>query len=281
MMPIIDSHHHFWDFDPAEYGWIDDRMEVLKRDFGPDDLRKVMDKSGVAGAISVQARQSLEETHWLLNLAQENDFVRGVVGWVNLQDPQVGATLDILAGKPLLKGVRHVLQGETTDELILSERFNQGIEQLAPRNLVYDILIKGHQLSGAIHLVDRHPEQTFVLDHIAKPRVSAAAFDEDWAEHFRKLAERPNVFCKFSGVLTEVTDSEWSLEMVLPYWETALEAFGVDRLMFGSDWPVGLVRAAYEEWITMVRDLSSDLSAEETAAVFGGNALKAYGLAKS
>lgn len=275
---IIDSHHHFWTYGPAEYGWIGDGMDVLKHDFLPLDLKTELMENGVAGAISVQARQTVEETEWLLKLANENDGVLGVVGWVPLASPDLESTLETFDDAKFLKGVRHVLQAEKNDDLILSEEFNRGVAQLAKHDLTYDILIKGHQLPGAIHLVDRHPEQTFVLDHIAKPTISAEIFDERWAESFRHLAERENVFCKFSGVVTEVQDPQWNMDTIRPYWDTALEAFGADRLMFGSDWPVCLLRADYARWIATARSLSDDLSEDEKSAYFGKNATIAYRL---
>ncbi len=277
-MVQIDSHHHFWKYDPVEYGWIGEDMGVLKRDFLPADLSGEIEAAGIDGVVSVQARQTVEETRWLLEMAAAHDFVRGVVGWVPLASPEIGDVLESFDGSPWLKAVRHVVQSEPDDEFILGEEFNRGVARLKEFGLVYDILIFAKHLAPSIRFVDRHPDQPFVLDHIAKPTIAKAEFHETSADKLRELARRANIVCKFSGVVTEKRDPEWSLDTIRPYWEVALDAFGADRLLFGSDWPVCLLRSGYGKWVSTVRTLITELSKDEQAAILGGNAVRAYAL---
>lgn len=277
-MNRIDSHHHFWKYDPAEYGWIGPDMGVLRRDFLPDDLYGVKQANDIEGVVSVQARQTVEETEALLSFAEETSWIRGVVGWVPLAASDVQNVLETFADRPKLKGVRHVVQDEPDDRFLLREDFNRGITALKPFGLVYDILIYARQLSATIEFVDRHPDQSFVLDHIAKPTIQAAEFDETWANLLRELAKRPHVSCKFSGVVTEVRDPEWTIETVRPYWDVALDAFGPTRLMYGSDWPVCLLESSYNQWVDCIATLVQELSSDEQLAFWSGNATRAYQL---
>ena len=272
----IDSHHHFWKYDPVEYGWIGPDMRGLQRDFLLADLEKETASAGIDGVVSVQARQTVEETAWLLEVAGGSDLVKGVVGWVPLISPTVEADLERFAAHGKLKGVRHVLQGEP-DDYMLHEDFNAGIRALKASGLVYDILIFERQLPPSITLVDRHPAQTFVLDHVAKPRIKDGLF-EPWNQNIRVLARRPNVYCKLSGMVTEADWSGWSDEQLRPYVDTVLEAFGPARLMFGSDWPVCLVASTYPGWRETVASLTEQLSTDERARLFGGTAMEAYSL---
>lgn len=274
----IDSHHHFWTYSPEQYGWIDDGMAVLKRDFVPADLQSQLAAVGIAGAVSVQARQTVDETRWLLGLAEAHAAVRGVVGWIPLADPNVAAILESFLESPWLRGIRHVVQDEPDDRFILGRDFNRGVSLLKDAGLVYDILVFPRQLSAAIEFVDQHPQQRFVLDHIAKPEIRRGRFDEAWARDFRELARRENVLCKFSGLVTEVRDPEWSTDLLRPYWDVALAAFGPQRLMFGSDWPVCLLRSSYSTWIETVEALASGFSEAEKRLFWGGNATSAYRL---
>lgn len=231
----IDSHHHFWLYKPDEYPWISDSMSMLHRDFTPADLSSTLKLTGIDRVVSIQARQTVEETRWLIQLAEENEFIRGVVGWVPLAEERVSQVLDGFVDSPWLKGVRHVVQNEPDDRFILSDEFNRGVARLMDYNLVYDILIFARQLSPTIEFVDRHPNQPFVLDHIAKPTISSTEIDENWQLNIRELSHRENVTCKFSGLVTEVRDDEWSVDVLRPYCDTVVEAFGPERLMYGSD----------------------------------------------
>ncbi|QDV70319.1 Amidohydrolase [Rosistilla carotiformis] len=274
----IDSHHHLWNYDPEQYGWISEQMAVLRRDFSPTDLQQELRDAGIDAAVAVQAQQTIAETEWLLEQAGKNPVIAGVVGWVPLASDQVADDLDRLHQNELLKGIRHVVQDEPADDFILGDDFNRGVAKLAGFGLVYDILIYGKHLPATIPFVDRHPHQSFVLDHIAKPTIRGGQFDDTWARQMRELARRDNVVCKFSGVVTEVRDPEATIETIRPYWDVALEAFGPDRLLFGSDWPVCLLKISYGQWVEMVTELSAGLSPSEQEKFWGLNAAKAYGL---
>lgn len=273
----IDAHHHFWRYTTEEFGWIDEPMAAIRRDFLPEHLAAEIAAAKVDGVISVQARQSVVETEWLLELAARNEFIRGVVGWVELVSPRVRADLERLAVNPKLRSVRHVVQGEPDPGFILRPDFNNGIRELRNLDLRYDILIFERQLPQTIEFVDRHPEQVFILDHVAKPRIGANELSP-WRENIRELARRPNVFCKISGMVTEADYRRWTAAQLRPYFETVLEAFGPRRLMFGSDWPVCLVACDYVRWAALVREWISPLSPAEQARILGETAAEAYGI---
>ena len=273
----LDAHHHFWAYDPSEYGWIGEEMRVIQRDFLPADLVPEIHAAGIDGVISVQARQSTEETAWLLELAGQHEFIRGVVGWVPLVSPQVGGELERFAANPKFRAVRHVVQGELDARFLRREDFNAGIRALKAFDLVYDLLIHERQLPQTLEFVDRHPGQIFVLDHLAKPRIAAGEM-EPWRQQIRELAKRENVFCKLSGMVTEASWKSWNDEHLRPYADTVLEAFGPARTMFGSDWPVCLVASGYARWAQTVERLTAGLSGAERAQIFGGTAARAYRL---
>ena len=273
----IDAHHHFWKYNPVEFGWIDDSMKTIRRDFLPEHLRAEISAAKIDGVISVQARQTIEETRQLLEFAAQNDFIKGVVGWVELISPNVRADLARFAADKKLKAVRHVVQGETDDNFILRADFNRGISALREFDLRYDILIFERHLPPTIKFVDRHPNQIFILDHIAKPKIKANELSP-WRENLRELAKRENVFCKISGMATEADFKAWTESQLHAYFEVALEAFGARRLMFGSDWPVCLVACGYARWHALVADWISKLSADEQARILGGTAIEAYKL---
>ncbi len=279
-MPVIDSHHHFWHYSEVDYGWIPPAWSALRRDFLPVDLAAELAAAGVDGVVSVQARQSLEETSWLLDLAARHAFVRGVVGWIPLVDPDVEACLDRLAIHPAaakLRAVRHVLQAEADDAYMLCEDFNRGIRAIGRRGLAYDILILERHLPHTLALVDNHPDQVFIVDHIAKPRIAAGEL-EPWAKNIRELARRPHVACKLSGLVTEADVSSWTPAMLQPYLDVVLDTFGPQRLLFGTDWPVCLAGVAYSRWKQLIESALSSFSTSERAAVMGGNAVRLYRL---
>ncbi len=271
----VDAHHHLWNYDPLEYGWIGENMTALRRNFTPDDLWREMGAANVLGAIAVQARQTLEETRWLLELATDRDFMMGVVGWVPLVDRDVAAHLERFAANPKLRGVRHVLQDEPDPNYMLRADFHQGIRRLRDFHLVYDILIYDHHLPAAVQLVDANPNQIFILDHIAKPRIRDGVLSP-WRENLRELARRQHVYCKLSGMATEADWHHWTPETLQPYFEVALEAFGPTRLMFGSDWPVLEVAGRYSSWAQTVRTWLASLSPDEQESVLRTTALRAY-----
>jgi L-fuconolactonase len=276
-MPVIDSHHHFWRYNPRDFGWIDDAMRVIRRDFLPADLEKEIRAAAVDGVVSVQARQSLEETRWLLELAGNHDFIRGVIGWAPLIAPDAKKIIGELAANPKLRSLRHVLQGESDERYMLREDFNRGVSALRIHHLAYDILIFERHLPQTIEFVDRHPHQVFILDHIAKPRIKENQL-EPWRKNIIELAKRPNVYCKISGLVTEADYTHWTAAQLQPYFDTVLEAFGPHRLMLGSDWPVCLVACAYTRWINLVRGWIAKLSAAEQNRILGETAVEAYRL---
>jgi L-fuconolactonase len=273
----IDAHHHFWTYQPLEYEWIDDQMQVIRRDFLPKHLQTELAGAGIDGVVSVQARQTLAETEWLLELASHHGFIRAVVGWVDLRSEAIAAQLERYATNPKLKSVRHVVQGEPDEQFILRADFNRGIRQLRRHSLAYDILVFERQLPQTISFVDTHPDQTFVLDHLAKPRIRDGQYS-DWARNLRELARRPNVYAKVSGLVTEANRHAWTETQLRPYFDLALEVFGPRRLMFGSDWPVCLVDCSYNRWHQLVSVWVASLSADEQARVLGGTAVEAYKL---
>lgn len=277
MIPAIDAHHHLWSYSPREYGWISEEMRVLRRDFLPPDLKARMDAADVSGATAVQARQTLEETEWLLAHAAANECMLGVVGWIPLRDAAVGQHIERFAMHTKLKGFRHVVQDEPDDRFLLGAEFNAGIRALLSTGLVYDILIYERHLPVAIEFVDRHPNQVFVLDHIAKPRIGTGELSP-WRENLKELARRPNVYCKLSGMATEADWNTWTADALRPFFEVALDAFTPARLMFGSDWPVLELAASYERWIRTVRTWLAPLSRNEQQRILRDTAVEAYRL---
>ena len=275
----IDSHQHLWRFDPVEYGWIDEKATALRRSYLHQDLERELAAAGLDGSVAVQARQSLAENDFLLEqAAASGGRIRGVVGWVDLAADDVDDVLGRYASRPRFVGVRHVVQGETDPAFLDRPAFNRGVSRLRRHGLVYDVLIYAAQLPAAIAFVDRHPSQPFVLDHIAKPTIAAGRTDEAWARSFRELAKRSHVACKLSGVVTEVRDANWTVDVIRPYVDLAIEAFGPARLMFGSDWPVCRLKTEYRDWVSTVQALISAWSAVEQAAFWGGTAVTTYNL---
>lgn len=273
----VDAHQHFWKYDPAEYGWITDALAALKRDFLPTDLKPLLDANGLDGCVAVQARQSREETQWLLELAAENAFVMGVVGWVDLRAADLPEALESLAAEPKLVGVRHIVQDEPDDAFVLREDFKRGIGRLREFGLTYDVLVYPRQLKATTELVRAFDGQAFVLDHIAKPAIGAGAM-EPWATDIRELARSGNTMCKLSGMVTETRWKAWREEDFWPYLDVAMEAFGAGRVMMGSDWPVCTLSGTYGETVGVVRRYVERLTETEQAAVLGGNCARFYGL---
>jgi len=274
----VDAHQHFWIYRPEEYGWIDDSMSALRRDFLPDDLKPELISAGLDGSIAVQARQTLEETRWLLELADHSSSILGVVGWVDLRSPDVRSQLNEFARNSKLVGVRHVAQAEPDDNFLLRPDFLRGISALEEFDLAYDILIYPRHLAVAAEFVERFPRQRFVLDHLAKPAIKTGEIDS-WAQGIRRLAVFPNVLCKLSGLVTEADWQHWTPEQITPYLDVAFEAFGADRLMIGSDWPVCLVAGSYTRTLGVVKDYLLKRKMDGHDAILGGNAQQFWRLA--
>lgn len=273
----IDAHQHFWEYNPKEHVWMTDEMAAIRRDFLPPDLKPFLDRVGFEGCVAVQARQNLEETRWLLELAGQYDFIRGVVGWVDLRSPDLASQLRRFTGRGKLAGVRHIVQDEPDDEFMLREDFRRGIAQLAEFDLAYDVLIYPRQLRAAIRLVEEFPHQRFVLDHIAKPDIAHATV-EPWATGIRQLSQAPNVHCKLSGMVTEARWKTWRPDDFRPYLDMVFEAFMPGRLMIGSDWPVCTLSASYESAMRIVMDYIAPFPPAEQDAILGGNCARFYKL---
>lgn len=276
MQGVLDSHQHFWNYSAAQYPWIPNGS-ALHRDWLPVDLEGLQRPFGMSGSIAVQARQSLEESRWLLELADSSEVVRGVVGWVDLRAADVEEQLARFAGNSKFVGVRHVAQDEPDDRFLVGADFVRGVGKLAGFGLKYDLLIYPRQLEAAIELVEGMAGQAFVLDHCAKPQIREGLM-EPWAGQIRRLAASGNVHCKVSGLVTEADWGNWGLEELRPYLEVVLEAFGPGRLMWGSDWPVCLHASSYARWHGVLLEWTAGWSAEERAGLFGGNAARFYGV---
>ena len=274
----IDAHQHFWKFDPIRDAWIGPHMAVIQRDFMPDELEPLLKAAGIDGCVAVQADQSEDENDFLLENAARYDFVRGVVGWVDFWNPSVEERLAYYKKFPKMKGFRHVLQGEKDRALMLNPNFKRGIGLLKQFGYTYDILIYPDQLGYTRDFVAAFPDQPFVLDHIAKPHIKDRYITDEWKDAIHSVAAFPNVCCKISGMVTEADWKYWKPEHFRVYIDTVVEAFGVNRILYGSDWPVCLVAASYQQVFDIVKDYFSSFSAEDQAAFFGGNAIKFYNL---
>jgi L-fuconolactonase len=273
----IDSHQHFWKFDPVRDRWIDDTMAVIQRDFLPEDLKPVLDENGIDGCVAVQADQSEAENDFLLECAESNDFVKGVLGWVNLRSPELEERLEYYSSIKKMKGFRHVLQGETERDLMLFPDFMDGIQALNKYNFTYDVLIFPDQLKFIPAFVKAFPDQKFVIDHIAKPYIKDKRV-EKWANEMSMLAGFENVYCKVSGMVTEAKWLDWETEDFTPYLDVVFETFGSKRVMFGSDWPVCNVAGGYAKVVSIAQSYTTQLSADEQADFWGNNAVRFYGL---
>ncbi|GAB3909151.1 amidohydrolase family protein [Mucilaginibacter boryungensis] len=273
----IDAHQHFWIFDAIRDSWITDDMHVIRRDFLPHDLQYVLHENGIDGCIAVQADQSEEQNGFLLHLTEGNDFIKGIVGWVDLQAENIEARLEFYSHTRLMKGFRHVLQGESNRALMLEPAFKRGISLLSKYNFTYDILIFPDQLKYAAQLAQEFPQQKFVLDHIAKPDIKSNKIGE-WAADIKQLAANKNVYCKVSGMVTEADWHNWTNDTFTKYLDVVFNAFGTERIMFGSDWPVCLVAAEYSAMKAILGGYVQQFTAAEQDMIFGGNAVSFYKL---
>ena len=272
---LLDSHQHFWQVGRFDYPWMTPEVDVLCHDYLPDTLAPVLQRNTVAQTVLVQASNSLEETRWLLQLADANSFIAGVVGWVDLQSDDVRRQLDELAAYPKFKGVRHLVESEPADDWLAQPRVIHGLRELASRGLSYDLLVHTRHLKHAKTAINECPESRFVIDHMAKPPIARAEIDE-WARQLKPFASTPNVFCKLSGLVTEASRTSWRIEDFIPYVDKALEYFGPQRLMFGSDWPVCLLAASYEQVLELFQTVLADLSESDRNLIFSKNALEFY-----
>ncbi|MCX8491216.1 MAG: amidohydrolase family protein [Cyclobacteriaceae bacterium] len=273
----IDSHQHFWNYDPAKDSWITDEMDVLKNNFTPRDLKPILNSNKIDGCVLVQVDQSEKENDSLLKLAEENDFIKGVVGWIDFQVESIQQRLAHYASFKKLKGFRHIVQGEPDDRFLLRTEFMRGISALQPYNFTYDILIYPRHLPVAIEFVKRFPSQKFVIDHLAKPEIKNGNI-QAWKKDIQQIASFKNVYCKISGMVTEADWQKWNYTDMVPYLDVLFEYFGVDRLMYGSDWPVCLLAGSYEKQLTITTTYINSLSSPDQNKIMGENAVKFYSL---
>jgi len=272
----IDAHQHFWRYDRANYGWIPEGS-ALAADHLPADLRPELDRAGIAGCIAVQARQSEDETHWLLELAEANPWIVGVVGWIDLRADTIAERLEALR-HPRLIGFRHIVQDEPDPDFLLGDAFVRGIRAVLAADLTYDVLVYARQADRVPAFLDRAGEGRFVLDHGAKPDIAAGLW-QPWADAIAEIARRPNIWCKISGLVTEADHANWSAGEIERYLDHLLACFGPERLIYGSDWPVCRLAAEYETVHGLARNFVMRACPAHADAIFGGNARRAYKLA--
>ena len=275
----IDAHQHFWKYNPQEYSWIGEDMAVLAKDFLPKDFRPQLNSNGIDGTIAVQARQTIEETHWLLQLSNQYNFIKGVVGWVDLQDENLSDQLEQYSRHPKFVGVRHVIHDEKDDNFMLEKIFLNGIDLLSKYDLAYDILIFPKHLPVTIKFIEHFPQQRFVIDHLAKPFIKDQLL-KPWKDHTHDLAEFPNVYCKVSGMVTEAEWAQWKPIDFYPYLDVVIDAFGPERVLFGSDWPVCRLAASYEQVINILEDYldENNYSKTDKNAIWYENSFRFYKL---
>ena len=274
----IDSHQHFWKYNPVRDQWITEEMAVIRRDFLPEDLLPELRANQIDGCIAVQADQSEDETQFLLDLAKQNNFIRGVVGWIDFRAENVSECLALLAQNKRLRGFRHIVQAEPDDRFMLQPPFLKAIGCLGKLDFTYDILIYPRQLSAAIELVAGFPNQRFVIDHLAKPEIKAKR-TLPWSQQMREIAKNPNVYCKVSGLVTEADWKSWKPDDFNPYLDTVFQAFGTDRVLFGSDWPVCLLAGTYSQVVQLIAEYTKNFSSVEREKIFGLNAARFYRIA--
>ena len=275
-MKIIDSHQHFWNYDATRHDWINEEMRAIRKDFLPEQLSPILKENNVDGCVSVQVDQTTEETDFLLALAKEHSFIQGVVGWVDLRASNLEDTLENYRDAKALKGFRHIIQGQAAG-FMLQPNLIQGLKKLATRNYTYDLLIYAHQLKEANEFIKQVTELPIVIDHVAKPNIKDSEM-EDWKKEITALAKYPNVYCKISGMATEANWETWTMAGLQPYLDTVVAAFGTERIMFGSDWPVCLVASSYAKWLNGVQKYFNTFSSTEQELIFADNAIKFYKL---
>ncbi len=275
-MPRIDTHVHFWKYDKGRDAWITDDMKILQQDYLPQTIAGTLSRNEIDGCVAVQADQSEFETHYLVELAKTHPIIKGVVGWVDLQKDNIAERLEYFSQYPIIKGYRHVVQAEP-DDFLLRKNFQRGVRALQHYNYTYDILVYHNQLKPALEFVAEFPEQKLVIDHCGKPDIAHHKIDK-WESYMREIARHPNVYCKLSGLFTEARWKEWSPAEFYPYLDVVFEAFGTDRLMFGSDWPVVLLSGIYVQWKSLLEKYMEHMEEEDREKIFGLNAIRFYGL---
>jgi L-fuconolactonase len=276
-MKIIDAHMHFWNYDANRHGWINDDMQVIRKDFLPGDAEQIFQKLGIEGCVAVQADTTEAETEFLVQLSQQHKIIKGVVGWVDLATEDLEEKLLLYSKQPIIKGFREIMQGAPDEQFMTNENFQAGLKQLAPLGFTYDVLIYHNQLPSAIKFTEKYPDQDFILDHIAKPNIKQHDWKK-WRDDIRELSKNPKMYCKISGMVTEADWQRWNYENMRPYLETVGEYFGTDRICFGSDWPVCLVAAKYQDVLKIVTEFLSEVPVSEREQVLSGNITRFYKL---
>lgn len=273
----IDAHQHFWKYDRIKHSWIDDEMSIIRKDFGPLDLYQSLQETELDGSIAVQADETTDETYYLLDLAAQNNFIKAVVGWIDLRSEGIEERIDVFKNQPKLAGFRSIVQGQEDDAYLSNPLFLKNVKQLDKYGYTYDLLVFHHQLPSLIRFTDKLPDNKLILDHIAKPDIKNRNI-KAWKEHIKILAAHPNIFCKLSGIITEADVKRWTYDEIIPYIETAAEYFGVDRICFGSDWPVCLVAGTYRQVYETIDKFSAQLNKQDRQKLFGDNTAKFYNL---
>jgi L-fuconolactonase len=274
---IIDAHQHFWKYNPVRHGWITDDMSAVRRDFLPKELQDTYRHNDIDGCVAVHVDQDEDDNEFFLALSKMYPFIKGIVGWVDLQDEKVKERLDYYAAQKAIKGFRHIVQGESDPNFLLGQDFCRGIGELERYGYTYDILVFHYQLIQVERFVTKFPKQKFIIDHIAKPAIAKHEIAQ-WEKYMRSIAQHQNVYCKLSGMVTEADFRNWTYEDLAPYIEIVLESFGPTRVIYGSDWPVCLVAATYEEQFGVIQKAIEKLSPNEKKMILGDNAVKFYGL---
>jgi len=274
---IVDAHQHFWRYNPGRHGWITDDMAAIRRDFLPKELEQIYRQNDIDGCVAVQVEQAESENEFLLAFSRKYPFIRGIVGWVDLQAPNINERLEYYSTEKVIKGFRHIVQGESDPNFLLGQDFCRGIGFLSAHNFTYDILVYHQQLVQVEPFVSRFPNQAFIIDHIAKPAIAKQEIKQ-WAIHMRAIARYPNVYCKLSGMVTEADIKNWTYDQIALYIDVVLDCFGPSRLVYGSDWPVCLVAATYEEQFGVIQKAIDRLSPTEKKQILGENAIRFYHL---
>lgn len=273
----IDAHQHFWKYTPATHGWINDEMSVIRKDFLPNDLEPILSKHHIDGTIAVQADESINETAFLLSLSEKHDFIKAVVGWIDLRSTEVNDQLAYYKQFKKLVGFRCIMQGQPDEAYLSNTNFIKNLNSLKEFNYTYDLLVYHHQLPSLLKLIDKVPENKLILDHIGKPNIKEKKFSK-WKENIFELAKHPGIYCKLSGMITEANYSTWIYDDIVPYMDVVGEAFGTDRICFGSDWPVCLVAGQYDKMIGVVEKWASQLNSKTQEQIFGLNTCTFYNI---
>ncbi len=273
----IDAHQHFWKYNPLTQGWISDEMSILRRDFSPHELKKEIELNGIDGTIAVQAEENYEENNFLNKLAEENDYIIGIVGWLDLLDQRAEEKMQALKSIQTLVGFRTITQGAPDEKYLSNKLYIQNVGLLAKYDYTYDLLVHHTQLQSLIRFTEKLPNNKFIIDHLGKPDIKHQHINE-WKSDIKTLSSNPNIYCKLSGMTTEADHKNWTYSTLLPYMEIAAEYFGTSRLCFGSDWPVCLVAGSYEKTLAVVEQFCSQLNTEEKNKIFGENTKEFYKL---